>query len=282
MVEPSPDPLNEASLYSPRSDPLEREITDAEDRLYNRARHVSEVLTEDELWDLFVGDLVGRISGGRDNVIIIDGLKRLGKSTLGLRLGNDVISRAVSLGILKPRTPYLSHPLHLEDDMVYRLDSFLGRVEHGASGEVVLSDEGVLVAQSAAGKSRAVAALERALSICGRLNLTLIILAPSFEELAKSIRGSVLADFWIHVEQRGEATVRYYNPRLHFKPHNTSDFFRLKAPRDHLYWEAYEDRDPYWVRYETLSRDAKREGIRDSRKEAEFLRRRAIGDPSSS
>jgi hypothetical protein len=271
--------IDEAALYRPTADAAERALLQAEEGLYGRARAHTEVLTGDELFSLFVGELADRVEDGRDNVVMIDGLKRLGKSTLGLRIGNALLSEVTARGVLPRRPAYLGRPLSLERDVVYRLDSFLARLEQGQPGEVVLSDEGVLVAQSSAGKSRAVQALERALSICGRLNLTLIVLAPSLEEIAKAIRGSVLADFWIHVERRGTATVREYRPRLHFKPHNASDFFRLKPPRDHLYWDAYPAGDPYWVRYDReLSPAAKRQGIADSRREAEFLRRRALGE----
>jgi len=277
VVEPSADSLNEASLYSPRSDALEREIVAAEDRLYARTRRSSVVFTEDELLDLFVANLGERIGLKKDNVVIIDGPKRSGKTTLGLRPGNSVLELLERLGIIRPRPRYLGQPMNLERDVVYRLDKWIARVRSGVRGDVILSDEGIFSAQSGSGKPPEVMVLERVLSVCGRKNMTLIVLAPSIEQLAKAVSRSTLANYWVNVEDRGRAAPHEFVPRRHYKPSNLSQFNRFKPPRDYLYWDAFDDSDPYWIRYEELADAGKGQGELDAQKEAELLHRKATG-----
>lgn len=194
---------------------------------------------DEEVFDHHVEWLASRVEAGMDTVVIETGEPRTGKSTLGIRFG-------VSLG------RRLGTGFSVGRDVAYRLSELLGKIRVAEAGRMVLSDEAVLAgAQAAGGVGKDTGILERALAICGYKHVTLFMLAPSVWQFARAIRERRAA-LWIHVEERGHATVRHLSHALRFRSSDTQlPFFPVSDPWFHLRWESLDD-TPIWREYEAL------------------------------
>lgn len=194
---------------------------------------------DEEVFAHHVELLASRVEAGMDTVVIVTGEPRTGKSTLALSFG-------IALG------ERLGTGFGVRRDVSYRLSELLGKIREAESTRTIVADEAVLAgAQAAGGVAKDTGILERALAICGYKHVTLFMLAPSVWLFARAIRERRAA-FWVHVEERGHATVRELSHRLRFKSSDSQlPFFPVSDPWFHLRWESL-DGTPLWADYEEL------------------------------
>lgn len=110
------------------------------------------------------------IKKGWDLPILIDGLERSGKSTLGMTVGYYM-----SDGKLGPR------------NFAAGMDDCAQKIRDAKKGDTIIIDEGSLVFSSKDAMVKAQRQLLKILDVCGQKNLTLIVCLPSFFDLAKQI-----------------------------------------------------------------------------------------------
>jgi hypothetical protein len=110
------------------------------------------------------------IKKGWDLPILIDGLERSGKSTLGMTIGF-----------------YLSDGTLNQKNFVSGLNDCAIRIKEAQKGEVLILDEGSLVFNSKDAMVTAQKQLLKILDVVGQKNLILIIILPSFFDLNKQV-----------------------------------------------------------------------------------------------
>lgn len=105
-----------------------------------------------------------------DAVIIIDGLERVGKSTLGITCGY-----------------YIADGNFTQENIAADSDDAIKKIESLPDKSVLLIDEGSLVFNSRDSMKREQRKLIKILNVVGQKNMTFIIVLPSFFDLNKSI-----------------------------------------------------------------------------------------------
>ena len=159
-----------------------------------------------------------------------------GKSSLALKLGQSLTNGK----------------LDLHRDVIYNLKDLLDRLGDSSPGDVVVVDEAILVAQASAGGEKSVFILERALALSRELGVTLILNIPNVHSLAKGVRERRV-EFWLHVEERGIATVHGLSRAIQYKDNaNVLPFTKVQQPFTYLRWSPFAPDDPYWLEYSRI------------------------------
>lgn len=219
--------------------------------------------------DHWVDYYVDRILSKRDTVTIVDGEPGEGKSNFALWLGTKVRQR-LSHEIGGPKR------LNLEDDVVYRLTTFIHRVYQSSRDEpsVIIADEGVLVgAQAGAGLSDVGRILDRVLSVARIKGCTVFILHPNVWGLASFVRNR-RAKVLMHVEYRGLTTAFTLKGTMDFTPPTQLPFKKVRQPWSRLRWPSLEN-DPIWAHYEPAKLEVTNQTLVDSEMEAARVEKQA-------
>lgn len=142
-----------------------------------------------ENFDRFIAHLRARIRQRWQNVIVVDGRTGVGKSSGGVDL---------AIGV-EPNWD-VGHTAFSSEDALRQWRGL-------ARGQVLLYDEGVLGLLSQGGRRNdELTRLVQALSIIRAKGITTIVCIPSIWMLDSFAREG-LADFWIHLRQRGRGRV---------------------------------------------------------------------------
>ncbi|HEV2317961.1 MAG TPA: hypothetical protein VGV89_10380 [Thermoplasmata archaeon] len=169
-----------------------------------------------------------------DNVVVIDGFPRKGKSTLGIQLARAIDPR---FGV---------------NSIAYTAAEVIALYRKLPEGSVILNDESALGLLGRAGKrDPELEALIQALSIVGIKRITLICCLPNIWMLDSFVRAG-RARFWINVYARGRGKLHRAHRGAHYK--RTSE----------LWYDSYDDLNPigfpglgrtaFWKEYEVHKR----------------------------
>lgn len=159
-----------------------------------------------------------------DAVVVVDGERGFGKSTLALRMARRIAPR---WGI---------------GSLCYTPQALVRAYRTHVRGDVILFDEGVRGFLSTDTFDPDQKALIRTLTLVREKGIVLIICAPSIWQIAKQVRAN-LAWLWVHVQRRGVALAHVRDGRLRYTPDTTLGLFRsVEAPW--LQWTKFADSDP--------------------------------------
>ncbi len=117
---------------------------------------------------------------GWDSLIMVDGMRRAGKSTVGKSIA------------------YLLDPDLSIDNYVAGLEEAPQKIDDAKEGSVLIFDEGSLVASSKDGMTKKNKQLLKVIDVVGQKKLTLVFCMPSFFEISRSIAVSHSL-FLVHV-----------------------------------------------------------------------------------
>lgn len=106
---------------------------------------------------------------GWDNIFLIDGRRRAGKSTLGFTWA------------------YLINPNLTIDNFVSGISEFPSKIDKAKDMDVLFVDEGTLVASSKDTMTKQSKQLHKILDVCGQKKLTIIFCMPSFLSVSRQI-----------------------------------------------------------------------------------------------
>jgi hypothetical protein len=187
--------------------------------------------TPDEGLDFWTRTLRARCFDALDAVVVIDGERGFGKSTLALRMARRIAPR---WGI---------------GSLCYTPLALVRAYRTHARGDVILFDEGVRGFLSTDTFDPDQKALIRTLTLVREKGIVLIICAPSIWQIAKQVRSN-LAWLWVHVQRRGLALAHVRDGRLRYTPDTTLGLFRsVECPW--LEWAKFRDTDPLLRSYST-------------------------------
>lgn len=187
--------------------------------------------TPEEGLDFWTRTLRARCFDALDAVVVIDGERGFGKSTLALRMARRIAPRwGVGSLCYTPRALVRAYRTHVR-------------------GDVILFDEGVRGFLSTDTFDPDQKALIRTLTLVREKGIVLIICAPSIWQIAKQVRSN-LAWLWVHVQRRGIALAHVRSSALRYTPDATLGLFRsVEAPW--LEWAKFRDTDPLLRSYTT-------------------------------
>ena len=126
------------------------------------------VQIHERLWEL-VKVMINMKSKGWDNIIDIDGRRRAGKSTLAFTIA------------------YLLNPNMTINNFVSGLEEAPDKIEKAKEEDVLIFDEGSLVAGSKDAMSKKSKQLHKIIDVIGQKRLTLIFVMPSFLSISRQI-----------------------------------------------------------------------------------------------
>jgi hypothetical protein len=176
------------------------------------------------------GSLKYRTMTARDAVVIVTGATGEGKSTLALRMAQDI-----------------DPTFTLEKRLCYTAVELLTIYETIEEGQVVLFDEGVRGLLAGDQMSAEQKALIQALALIREKGAVLFVCAPSIWNVAKQVRQN-RAWMWIHVLGRGLALIHERNDYLHYLPDATLGFSR--SPQcPYMTWVPYDKKSKFFKEY---------------------------------
>lgn len=186
--------------------------------------------TPDEGLGYWTRTLRARCFDALDAVVVIDGDRGFGKSTLALRMARRIVPRwGIASLCYTPQALVRAYRTHVR-------------------GDVILFDEGVRGFLSTDTFDPEQKALIRTLALVREKGIVLIVCAPSIWLIAKQVRTN-LAWLWVHVQKRGLALAHVRSSALRYTPDATLGLFRsVEAPW--ITWDKFREDDRLLLSYQ--------------------------------
>lgn len=197
-------------------------------------------------WDYtsFIDHLAFNAINDGDNLVVIDGDERSGKSALAWRITQDLSKR---LGELSKK----KHDFDADRDVILDWDDWTAAWDWHRLNAIYLFDEGGNLAFSRDYSKAENKGLVKVLMQAGQLNTTMLFIIPNFNFLDRYLREH-RTQIRIHVERRGYkrgfATVQVVKKSWRMGTVWMEDVFDLRY--------ADVDKDDQWERYQSKKRRA--------------------------
>lgn len=209
--------------------------------------------TPESVWDHWVGVFRKRLATDWDNVVVIDGPRRVGKTTLGILLMREL------------------DPNWGLDRVVFSAADMLVSYSHLSRGSWVLYDEAVLGLLSRRASSDENVALVQAVMAGGKLGISVILCIPDMMNLDPAFRETVV-QFRISCilgehNRRGTAIMHVRSDKIRYDPSDPRRLYRSRRWNP-ITWPKPPLRG-FWAKYRELAETKTREF---SAKKAEELK----------
>lgn len=223
---------------------------DYEEVIYNGYQVIT---IHERLWEK-VKNIMKYQKKGYDSVILIDGPRRSGKSTLGKTIA------------------YLINPDGTIDNFVAGLEEAPMKISQAKLEDYIFFDEGSLIANSKEGMSKKNVQLEKIIDVVGVKRLVLIFCMPSFFKISQSIAVEH-SRFLIHIYsgkklERGKFIYFGTKKKRLLYSIGKKNFGSYKKPKSNWGGKFVDFKLPFEEDYEKLKAESLQEALGNTKKTA--------------